>query len=241
MAGSTTRLGFAIAFLSGVGGAHSADALHVVVAWQMAEGQTANENDPLANLNTHSSSGDKFAFPSIDNAVSAAVGVCAPGHVYQSIGDAFRAGKSAPDLINAIQAAGWCGGPKAPCPGYGALIRSNYNRLQDAATYQRESMKLVGNTAITGAPAHFSESDGITTGDVVNSLPGAGIVKGFANTTDAIAAFVSKIMDPDFWKRAGVFALGAALAFWGLVMLGHGMAPNVTGAVKKVAGAAALA
>ncbi len=242
---STSRIGYANALASGIGAAHTADVLHVIVAWQMAEGQTAGENDPLAHLNERDphgegGAGNKFSFAHIDNALAADVRSMQHGNVYGSIGDAFRSGAKAPALIDAIHRAGWCGGPRAPCPAYGASIRSNYNRIQDQATYAREAQKSVGTTDITGAPTHYSTDDGITGSDIVNSIPGAGIVKGFGSTAEAVAAFVGKIMDPNFWKRAGVFALGLALIAWGAAMLGHGMAPNVSAGVKKAAGAAAI-
>lgn len=246
MSGNTTRIGFANALLSAIGAAHSADALHVVIAWQLAEGQTAGENDPLASLNERDphgegGTGNRFSFASIDNALAVSVRQLSHGNVYGSIGDAFRAGKSAPDLITAIGAAGWCGGPRAPCPGYAASIRSNFNRLQDQSTYAREAMVVVGNTAITGAPQHFSESDGITTGDITSSAGSVvgGVVKKVLSPVEALASLAAHLTDPAFWKRAGVFALGAALAAWGLLMLGHGMAPNVSAGVKKAAGAVA--
>lgn len=242
---TTRRIDFANALLTGIGGDHSGDSTHVVVAWQMAEGQSAGENDPLASLNEHSAhgeggTGNRFSFAQIDDALARGVAQLSKGGVYQSIGDAFRAHKPAGDLIAAIQAAGWCGGPHAPCPGYGALIRVNFNRLNDPTTWAREATKVVGSTDITGAPKHYDNSGGITGGDVVNSLPGAGIVKGAVSATEAVGTLASHLLDPDFWKRAGVFALGALLAFFGLVMLGKGVAPNVAAGVKKAAGAAAI-
>lgn len=242
---STTRIGFANALLTAIGAPHTADALHVLIAQMMVEGQNPGENDPLASLNERAphgegGAGNRFSFAHIDDALAVSARQLSKGGPYAALGDVYRSGAKAPALIDAIGRAGWAGGPLNPSPTYAPAIRSRYNSIQDQAAYAREAQKVVATTDITGAPKHYSTDDGITGGDIVNSLPGAGIAKGFGSTAEAVAAFIGKIMEPDFWKRAGVFALGVALIAWGAVMLGHGMAPNVAAGVKKAAGAAAI-
>lgn len=232
----TRRIDFANTLLTAIGGQHDADTLRVVIAWMMQEGQKPGENDPLASINENQPHGqggasDKFSFASIDNALAESAKQLSPGHVYSSIGDAFRARKPADQLIDAIQAGGWCGGPHAPCPGYGAGVRSNFVRLADQKTYASEATKLAGSDDLTGAP-HFNESDSITGGDVVASLPGASVVSGAVSAADAVGTVAQHLLDVSFWKRAGVMAIGAALILWGLDQLTKGMVPNVAGAVK---------
>lgn len=233
----TRRIDFANSLLTAIGGQHDADTLRVVIAWMMQEGQKPGENDPLAALNEsypHGEGGtsDRFSYASIDQALSVTAGKLMPGRVYSRIGDAFRARKPADQLIDAIQAGGWCGGPGAPCPGYGAGVRRNFVSLADQKTYASQATKLAGSDNLTGTP-HYSESDSITGSDVVASLPGASVVSGAVSAADAVGTLAQHLLDASFWKRAGVMAVGGALILWGLVQLGHGMAPNVAAGVKR--------
>jgi hypothetical protein len=235
----TRRVDFANALLTGIGGQHDADTLRVVIAWMMQEGQKPGENDPLASINEgqphgEGGSGDRFSFASIDNALAESVKQLSPGHVYSSIGDAFRARKSATELIDAIQAGGWCGGPHAPCPSYGAGVRRNFVSIADQKRYAAEATKLAGNDNLTGAPNYAASNDNLpTASDYLNSIPGVGAAKNAVSAADAVGTLAQHLLDVSFWKRAGVLTIGALLVLFGLAQLGKGMAPNVAGAVKR--------
>lgn len=241
---STTRIGFANALLSAIAAPHTADALHVLIAQMMVEGQSAGENDPLASLNERDAhgeggAGNRFSFAHIDNALAVSARQLNKGGPYATLGDVYRSGAKAPALIDAIGRAGWAGGPRNPSPTYAPAIRSRYNSIQDQAAYAREATKVVGTTDITGAPTHYSTNDGITGGDVVASAGDVvgGAVGGVVDAASAVGTLAQHLLDVDFWKRAGVFALGGALMLWGLALLGHGIAPNVAAGVKRAASA----
>lgn len=268
---TTSRVQWANALLPAIQAPRTSDAMQVVIAWQMMEGQTAGENDPLAHINTgqpHGTGGtsDSFSFASIDTALAVSAASMMPGRNYAPIGDAFRAGKSAADLITAIGKAGWCGSPTNPCPGYAAGIRANFNRLADPNVYAREANVLVGSTSLSGAAGTSTPATGasvpalggtatdvLSPGDLVGPLLGplGGLLTGpgqvIGNATAAVGAIgtvFAHLLDPGFWKRVGVFGAGATLAVIAALMLGKTFAPNLTSTVKDgvmAAGAAAAA
>lgn len=253
---TTSRVQWANALLPAIQAPRTSDAMQVMIAWQMMEGQTAGENDPLAHINTgqpHGAGGtsDSFSFASIDTALAVSASAMMPGHNYAPIGDAFRAGKSAADLITAIGKAGWCGSPTNPCPGYAAGIRANFNRLADPNVYAREANVLVGSTSLSGAAGTSTPATGVSVPALGATTSDASIIPAISNPLSGVTgAFKSiegafaHLVDPNWWKRVGVFMAGGVLVLLGALMLGKTFAPNLTSTVAdgvKAAGVAAAA
>lgn len=256
---TTTRAQFGAALCAAMAAPVDAVRITVVVAWCMIEGQEARENDPLARWNAvyaHPPGQDsnKFSYDTIDHAIVDCANSMRSGAVYGSIGDAFRDAKAtAPSIIDAIQRAGWCGGPHAPCPAYGAGIRSNYARIsKTTAAFQAEASKPCATTTTSADLTKF----GLGPGGVINPIaPGVpidallGIGNPISSVDDAIKALgtfsqilsklVGNLTTVGFWKRVGIFVLGAWLILAALYVIFKDSEP--VAAIAKTAKVAATA
>lgn len=244
----TTRAAFGTSLCGAMHATADQMRVAVIVAWCMMEGQEARENDPLAAWNANygkppSLASDKFAYDTIGHAIVDSAKRMESGQVYGSIGDAFRNGSAtAQSIITAIQNAGWCGGPKAPCIGYGAGITSNYNRItKDAASWTSASGVICGTTGIDAqlvgtitGPGFQIGGPGIPNINVPNPIGTVDdAVKALGTLANLFSTLVGNLTTVAFWKRAGVFVAGLVALFVGLFIVFRDSKP--VGAVKSAA------
>lgn len=101
-----------------------------IVSWCMKEGGGIanpchfNALNTTYKLDSHDCAGTVQAYPSFSTAILATVRTMEMS-AYAPIFRALRRG-DLEGAAHALQDSGWCGGPGAPCPGYGAEVLQIY-------------------------------------------------------------------------------------------------------------------
>lgn len=252
----TSRLGFAATLYRALGTpavAGSIDRLPAVmfiVAWCAKEGARPQSNNPLNTVMRAPGSkplpGNSAGVQQYDN-LATAVGLYVKNlrtnPSYARFVHELASG-TPESMAAALGASGWCGGPGAPCPGYGASVLGIYLGYRGSdGRYKTSGLTPAGTRFNAGDPGSAQASDLDPATAIEDAAGAAADATGITSAADVLAKLgdvLSWLADPHNWTRAGMIAGGGVLVFVGIALIKHDTVAAAAGAIAKAAPLAAL-
>lgn len=219
----TSRIAFAQHLCAGLGvGNYSAreNAPMFVLAWIAKEGMRPETNNPLAttmrapgSTPLPGNSAGVQQYGDLDTALALYHKNLTTNPIYAKLVEALK-GDSMADMARALQSSGWCGGPKAPCPGYGGSVLAIATGYKGSdAKFKAAALKPAGTKFQNTSPAGLDAG-----GAIPDHVP---VVDDAASAISELGSIAGWLVNPHNWQRIGLVAGGAGLALVGLALIKH--------------------